>query len=85
MALLQPARLFAMAVAILSLCAGAGAQAQSDWDAVIAAGKKEGTVYVYQSQHGTPHWQAVVKSFESRYGIKVQVYDARASEMTWPP
>lgn len=58
------------------------AQAQQDWDSVVAAAKKEGTVYVYQSQHGTPHWLAVVKSFESRYGIKVQVYDARASEMT---
>lgn len=56
--------------------------AQSDWDKVVADAKKEGTVFVYQSQHGTPHWQSVVKDFEGRYGIKVQVYDARASEMT---
>ncbi len=56
--------------------------AQAEWSAVVAAAKKEGLVYVYQSQHSTPHWQSVVKDFESRYGVKVQVYDARASEMT---
>ena len=58
------------------------AHAQSGWDSVIAAAKKEGVVHVYQSQHATPHWNAVVKDFESRYGVKVQVYDARASELT---
>ena len=74
---------WAPALAIASVAMAAlPAAAQTDWDQVIAAAKKEGVVSVYQSQHGTPHWLAVVKDFETRYGIKVQVYDARASEMT---
>ncbi len=72
----------ACAVSVALTLMAPAALAQDDWDGVIAAAKKEGVVYVYQSQHGTPHWQAVVKSFEFRYGVKVQVYDARASEMT---
>ena len=68
--------------AALSVTMAAPVLAQADWDNVIAAAKKEGVIYVYQSQHGTPHWLAVVKDFETRYGVKVQVYDARASEMT---
>lgn len=72
----------AAVICLAGLAGLAPAAAQSDWDKVVAAGKKEGTVLVYQSQHGTPHWQSVVKAFESKYGIKVQVYDARASEMT---
>ena len=58
------------------------ALAQSDWDKVIAAAKKEGTVLVYHAQLGAPHWRIVVNAFQSKYGIKVQEYDARASELT---
>ena len=68
--------------ALISMCVTLPAAGQTDWNAVIAAGKKEGAVTIYQSQHGTPHWNAIVKNFENRFGIKVQVYDARASEMT---
>lgn len=72
------------AAAVLAITTSGAAQAQTpaEWDAVIAGAKREGVVHVYQSQHATPHWQAVVKDFESRYGVKVQVYDARASELT---
>ena len=72
----------AIAIGFAACAAPAFAQSFAEWDKVIAAAKAEGTVTVYQSQHGTPHWVAVVKDFESRYGVKVQVYDARASEMT---
>ena len=71
-----------LAAIAASIWAALPAAAQSEWDKVIAAAKKEGVVTIYQSQHGTPHWLAVVKSFETRYGVKAQVYDARASEMT---
>ncbi|MDB5571606.1 MAG: Iron(III) transport system substrate-binding protein [Hyphomicrobiales bacterium] len=65
------------------LVAAAPAQAQQeDWNAVVAAGKKEGQVLVYHAQLGAQHWKDVVKSFEAKYGIKVREYDARASELT---
>ncbi len=58
------------------------AQAQSDWDKVVAAARKEETVLVYHAQLGAPHWKQVVNAFQKKYGIKVQEYDARASELT---
>lgn len=58
-----------------------GAQAQ-EWDKVVEAAKKEGTVVVYHAQLGAAHWKKVVAAFQSRYGIKVQELDARASELT---
>jgi ABC-type Fe3+ transport system substrate-binding protein len=58
------------------------ALAQESWDSVVAAGKKEGSVVVYHAQLGAAHWKDVVRAFESKYGIKVQEYDARASELT---
>jgi ABC-type Fe3+ transport system substrate-binding protein len=56
-------------------------QAQ-DWNSVIDAAKKEGTVLVYHAQLGASHWRRVVNDFQKRYGIKVQEFDARASELT---
>ncbi len=56
--------------------------AQSEWDKVVEAAKKEGTVAVYHSQLGAPHFKAVVNAFQTKYGIKVQDIDVRASELT---
>ncbi len=53
-----------------------------EWDSVVAAAQKEGTVSVYHAQLGAPHWKSVVKAFQDKYGIQVQEFDARASEMT---
>ncbi len=59
------------------------AHAQSDdWTKVIEAAKKEGSVSVYHAQLGAPHWKTVVKAFQDKYGIPVQEFDARASELT---
>jgi iron(III) transport system substrate-binding protein len=56
--------------------------AQNDWNKVVEAARKEGTVSVYHSQLGAPHFKAVVNAFQSKYGIKVQDIDVRASELT---
>ena len=73
----------ATALVMLGLAATQGASAQEqDWDKVVAAAKKEGTVSVYHAQLGAPHWKLVVQNFEKIYGIKVQEFDARASEIT---
>ncbi len=69
-------------LAALTLLAATPALAQTDWDKVIADAKKEGTVLVYHAQLGAPHWKIVVNAFQKKYGISVQEYDARASELT---
>jgi iron(III) transport system substrate-binding protein len=66
-----------------ALIVGAGATARAEeWSDVVAAAKKEGSVTVYHAQLGAPHWKTVVKAFQDKYGIVVQEFDARASELT---
>jgi len=60
----------------------AAAQSQQDWDKVVEAAKKEGTLTVYHAQLGAPHWKKVVDAFKAKYGIDVKEFDARASEIT---
>ena len=73
----------ATALVMFGVAAMHGASAQEpDWEKVVAAAKKEGTVTVYHAQLGAPHWKTVVQTFEKTYGIKVQEFDARASELT---
>ncbi len=73
----------ATALVMFGFAAMHGASAQEpDWEKVVAAAKKEGTVTVYHAQLGAPHWKTVVQTFEKTYGIKVQEFDARASELT---
>jgi len=71
-----------LAVSFAATLTAMPAMAQQDWNAVLAAAKKEGTVTVYHAQLGAAHWKDVVRAFEGKYGIKVQEYDARASELT---
>lgn len=76
-------QIWALALGVCAAAGGMGREARAeDWDSVVAAAKKEGTVSVYHAQLGAPHWKAVVKDFTDRYGIQVQEFDARASEMT---
>jgi len=57
------------------------AQADDNWDAVVAAAKKEGKIVVYDMALGAPYFVAVLKSFEAKYGIPVESLDLRASEL----
>jgi ABC-type Fe3+ transport system substrate-binding protein len=71
-------------LAVVALLAGATAPASAQdasWDAVVAAAKQEGKVVVYNMALGAPYFQAVIKSFESTYGIPVESLDLRASEL----
>jgi len=75
--------------AVSSLCLGAAslgwrlpAFAQpADWGAVQAAAKKEGRVVVYSGSIGVPDNVAVLKAFEAKYGIKVELLEARTAEL----
>jgi ABC-type Fe3+ transport system substrate-binding protein len=55
---------------------------QGDWDQVVAAGKKEGKVVIYNSANGATYFQNIINSFEKKYGITVDSLDLRASELT---
>src|SRR6266478_9421929 len=70
--------------ALIALLAGFAAPASAQdasWDSVVAAAKKEGKVVVYSMALGAPYYQAVLKSFEEKYGIRVESLDLRASEL----
>lgn len=75
------------ALAVLSIglsvvCSGAPASAEvADWDKVVAAAKAEGGLVLYTALVGAPSTKAIAKAFEAKYGIPVQVLEARASEL----
>lgn len=74
--------LLAAALALGAVISAAPASAQgTDWDQVVAAAKKEGKVVVYSGSVGVPDNVAVMKAFEARYGIKVELLEARAAEL----
>jgi iron(III) transport system substrate-binding protein len=64
----------------LSVAVGA-AQTKAEWDQVIADAKKEGKVVLYTGHVGVSFHGDVAKLFEQRYGIKVEILEARASEL----
>jgi ABC-type Fe3+ transport system substrate-binding protein len=74
-------RLLTAALVWIGLCLSAQAQSQ-DWDKVVADGKKEGKVVIYNSANGAAYFTNIVKSFEQKYGITVDSLDLRASELT---
>ena len=49
---------------------------------VVAAAKKEGKVAFYTSFFGAKAHLDIIKSFEAKYGVTVELLDVRASEMT---
>ena len=53
----------------------------TDWEKVIAAAKAEGSLVLYTALVGAPSTKAIAKASEARYGIPVQVFEARASEL----
>ncbi len=65
----------------LALTMGVGARAEESWDAVVAAARKEGSVAVYSALSGPPTI-ARFKAFEAAYGIRVDHFVARASEVS---
>jgi iron(III) transport system substrate-binding protein len=53
----------------------------ADWEKVISAAKTEGSLVLYTALVGAPSTKAIAKAFEARYGIRVQIFEARASEL----
>lgn len=57
------------------------ASAEDSWQSVVDAAKKEGKVVVYNMALGAPYFLAVLKAFETKYGIPVESLDLRATEL----
>lgn len=53
----------------------------ADWDKVVAAAKAEGKLVIYNTAIGAPDFDAILQTFEQRYGIAVEVIALRPSEL----
>ena len=62
------------------LAGRAGAATADDWDAVVAAAKKEGKVTIYNGTN-FPIVRKIADKFRAKYGIAAEVLDGRASEI----
>ncbi len=52
-----------------------------EWQKVVDAARKEGKLVIYTASIGSPFHKTVIKAFEARYGITVELLEARASEV----
>jgi iron(III) transport system substrate-binding protein len=72
----------ALSVGLALFCASRPCSAEiAGWDNVITAAKAEGGLVLYTALLGVPSTKAIAKAFEAKYGIPVQVLEARASEL----
>jgi iron(III) transport system substrate-binding protein len=67
--------------ATVSLTRSGHAQADAEWQKVIADAKREGEVSLYSAVIGSPQPKRVAKLFTDRYGIKVNIFDGRPTEI----
>ena len=74
-------RLLAAGTIAVAFAGSAAAQNQADWDKVIAEAKKEGKVSLYTSTLGAPFHLDIIKAFQAKYGITIELLDVRASEL----
>ena len=68
-------------LALLATPAPAHAQTTADWDKVIAAAKREGSVVVYSAYVSPDTHDAIAKAFDKKYGIKIDLLSARGGEI----
>jgi len=66
---------------VASIGAGAAEPDDAHWSQVVTAAKWEGRVTFYSASVGTQEHVAIARSFETRYGIPVDILEARASEI----
>jgi iron(III) transport system substrate-binding protein len=72
----------ALSIGLGLICASGPSTAEvADWDKVVAAAKAEAGLVLYTALVGAPSTKAIAKAFEAKYGISVQVLEARASEL----
>jgi len=69
------------ALAPLTLSARRAAAQSDDWKRVIDGARKEGKVVMYSGAVGNPMTPKIAAAFEARYGVRLDVLEARASEL----
>ncbi|SMF72094.1 iron(III) transport system substrate-binding protein [Xaviernesmea oryzae] len=77
-------RFFLTAAGSIAIAAAAGLPVHAqdaEWQKVIEAGKKEGTLVLYTALVGQPSTKAIAEAFTKEYGIGVEILEARASEI----
>jgi iron(III) transport system substrate-binding protein len=72
--------------ALLGMAAGAAslaspARADDDWERLVGAARKEGSVILYSAYPGLTAHRDIQRDFAATYGITVEVLEARASEL----
>ena len=73
-------RWLAMAM-FLALATPTWAQTDAQWQKVVEAAKKESKVVLYTAAVGHSQHKEVARGFEDKYGIRVEILEARASEV----
>jgi iron(III) transport system substrate-binding protein len=57
------------------------ARAETDWDMVTSAARKEGRVVLYHSNVGQPYYRTFSADFQKRFGVRVEILEARPAEL----
>ena len=52
-----------------------------DWKRVVEGARKEGKVVMYSGAVGNPMTPKIATAFEAKYGVRLEVLEARASEL----
>jgi iron(III) transport system substrate-binding protein len=68
-------------LAATTAAAGPASAQADDWAKVVEAARKEGKLVIYTASIGSPFHKVVFKSFEQKYGISIELLEARASEV----
>ena len=61
--------------------AAAQAPPDAEWKKVVDAARKEGKVSMYTGAVGSPALPKLAAAFESKYGVRVDILEVRASEL----
>jgi iron(III) transport system substrate-binding protein len=61
--------------------AAAQASAPASWETTVAAARKEGRVVFYHSNVGQPYYKTFSADFQKKYGIRVEILEARPAEL----
>ena len=69
------------ALAPLTLSARRAAAQSDDWKRVVDGARKEGKVVMYSGAVGNPMTPKIAAAFEAKYGVRLDVLEARASEL----
>ncbi|HEU5197799.1 MAG TPA: extracellular solute-binding protein, partial [Methylomirabilota bacterium] len=69
------------ALAPLTLSARRAAAQSDDWKKVVDGARKEGKVVMYSGAVGNPMSPKIAAAFEAKYGVRLELLEARASEL----